>query len=49
MKTNYISVVHKALQMWVRKWYNQDINKYLEKELASYSIFPIWCMQLEDN
>ena len=39
----YIEVVkHKALQMWVRKWYNQtrqDINKYLEKELASYSIF----------
>ena len=35
-------VKHKALQMWVRKWYKQtrqDIDEYLKRELADYSLF----------
>ena len=35
-------VKHKAIQMWVRKWYKQtrqDIDEYLNRELEDYSMF----------
>ena len=49
----YVEVVkHKALQMWVRKWYNQtrqDVNDYLTRELEDYSLFLDMVYQAKDQ
>ena len=45
-------VKHKAIQMWVRKWYKQtrqDIDEYLKRELDDYSMFLDMVYQAKDQ